>query len=39
MIKLENAGMKEGKILIELKLNAFKKQHASDQGFGVHFRT
>lgn len=24
MIKLENVGMKEGKILIELKLNVFK---------------
>lgn len=38
MIKLENVGMKEGKILIELKLNVFKKQYVLDQGFGVYIR-
>lgn len=38
MIKLENVGMKEGKILIELKLNVFKKQYVFDQGFSVYIR-
>lgn len=38
MIKLENVGMIEGKILIELKLNVFKKQYVFDQGFGVYIR-